>query len=74
MNKLLAKMFPGLRSVAWLKRIALALEEANEIQRERMALAYPEYARKHRKAPRKTEISTPTVEQWNSEWERRHQL
>jgi hypothetical protein len=68
------KLFPGLRTLALLRRIAKALEAGNQLARERMALEFPDYARKQPKSRkiRQTEITQPTVEEWNQNWRERH--
>lgn len=57
------KTFLALRFLAVLLRIARALEKSNEMARFRMkseGLTMPDS-----KKPKKTEISVPTVQQWN---------
>jgi hypothetical protein len=63
------KWFPGLRAVACLRRIAVALEEANELQRQWMAMQYPAW--RASAAGRKTrlaEVSVARVSDWNERW------
>ena len=68
------KLFPGLRTIALLRRIAKALEAGNQLARERMALEFPDYARKQPKARkvREAQITRPTIEDWNEGWRQRH--
>jgi hypothetical protein len=68
------KLFSGLRTIALLRRIAKALEAGNQLARERMALEFPDYARKQPKARkiRQTEITRPTIEDWNEIYRQRH--
>ncbi len=56
------KLFAGLRVIAWLKRIALALEEANQLTRVQMGIERPakQDARKW-----KAQIGRASVEQLN---------
>lgn len=68
------KLFPGLRTIALLRRIAKALEASNQLNRERMSLEFPDYARKQPKVRkiRQTEITRPTIEDWNESYRQRH--
>jgi hypothetical protein len=68
------KWFSGLRTIALLRRIAKALEAGNELSRERIALEFPEWGRRHqaRRVVRKTSITQPTTEEWNENWKHRH--
>lgn len=55
---------PGIRTVVLLRRIARALEERNQIERERIQM-------EHQPRPRRSKVSevfTPTVEQRNELW------
>lgn len=67
-------LFPGLRSIALLRRISKALEAGNQLTRERLSLEFPEYARKQPKARkiRQTEITQPTIDEWNEGYRQRH--
>jgi hypothetical protein len=68
------KLFAGLRTIALLRRIAKALEAGNQLAQERMALEFPDYARKQPKARkvRQTEITQPTIDEWNQAYRERH--
>lgn len=58
----------AIRSVALLRRIAMALEERNRIERERFQM---EYAPRRPEIPRRSrvrEVFTPSVEQRNELW------
>ena len=68
------KLFSGLRTIALLRRIAKALEAGNQLTRERMALEFPEYARKQprERKVRQTEITRPTTDEWNAGYRERH--
>lgn len=57
------KIFPSLRVLATLRRIAVALERANEIERSKLAKP---------KTPKLLEISVPSAEDWNSRWRAEH--
>ena len=65
-------LFTYLRAVAWLKRIALALEYGNRIARERMALELPEVRRRERGPAKMAEINRPTPADWNARYEEDH--
>jgi hypothetical protein len=58
--------FTTLRMVAMLKRIAVALEESNELNRLRM-----EREGLVGRKSKKVEISHPTVDSWNENHERK---
>jgi hypothetical protein len=64
------KWFPELRMLAFLRRIARALEESNELQRTRLKMEFPAW--RERPKPRKVEISVPTAAQWNERHRREH--
>ena len=68
------KLFSGLRTIALLRRIAKALEAGNQLSRERMALEFPDYARKQPKERkvRQTEIARSTIDEWNAAYRERH--
>jgi hypothetical protein len=53
-----------LRVLATLRRIAKAMERANELEMHRQELEYPPLA-KAEKPKRSAEISHPTVQDWN---------
>ncbi len=54
-----------LRLIAWLKRVALALERHNELLESQIrATARPS-------APKLVDISVPQVEQWNEAYHKR---
>jgi hypothetical protein len=57
-----------LRVAANLKRIATALETANDISRERMQREFPPTPR----PSRPIEISHPSVEDWNKRYYKEH--
>jgi hypothetical protein len=68
------KIFDGLRTLVFLRRIARALEAQNDLARERMTLDYPGWARTRKLAPRRSKLadfSVPTVEEWNEAYEER---
>ena len=70
------KWFTDLRSAAMLRRIAKALEAANELERERMSLEFEEYRRKIKpkaRNPRMTEVSHPTNREWNERWDKKQE-
>ncbi len=58
------KLGLALRAVALLRRIAKALERANELEQYRIERDYPPVASTSA-APRMAEVSRPTLEQWN---------
>lgn len=60
---MIARFFPTLRAVAWLKRIALALERANEIETQKLARP---------RTSKMAEITVPSTKDWNEKWEREH--
>ncbi|MFH1834050.1 MAG: hypothetical protein ABH877_03410 [bacterium] len=64
----------GLRAVALLRRIAKALEAANDLACERLALDHPEWGRAEglRKTSKLVDIGTASVADWNAEWRRTH--
>ena len=68
------KIFSSLRTIALLRRIAKALEASNELARQRMALEFPDYARKQprERKVRQTEITRPTTDEWNQGFRERH--
>jgi hypothetical protein len=61
------RWFPSLRAVAWLKRIALALEKANRLREEEMAASTPRL----RKASKVVDIGVADPEKWNKAWRER---
>ena len=70
-------IFSQLRVVVLLRRIARALEAANELSRDRLALEYPEWTRTHPKhRPRRTklvEVGVADVADWNKKWDEEHE-
>lgn len=56
------RLFSLRRIIRAIERLASAAEEANVISRQRLLHDYPILARAN--APRKVEISTPSVEDW----------
>ena len=70
------KWFSDLRALVLLRRIAKALEAANDLERERMCLEFEEYRRKLKpkaRNPRMTEVSHPTNKEWNERWGKRQE-
>lgn len=64
------KTLVELRMVAWLKRIALALERANQLEEHRQDLEFAPVAYKE---PRKAVFSHPSVKDWNKRWLAAHE-
>jgi hypothetical protein len=58
-------IFPTLRMLGFLRRIAKAMERIAEIDQARLELEFPE-ARKARKRPKVVEFSTANVDDWNA--------
>lgn len=56
------KTLVELRIVAWLKRIAMALERSNQLEQHRQDLEFPPVTYKE---PKKAVFSHPTIDQWN---------
>lgn len=63
------KLWPELRALVYLKRIAIAAESIAASQRNLSTLSTAEWERKHPAArPRATEISTMDIDKIESEW------
>ena len=65
-------LFPLFRAVVWLKRIALALETANDMTNRRMKLEHGAEWDRPRRKPELVKVTHPTVADWNKEWQRRN--
>jgi hypothetical protein len=61
-------IFANARQVAWLKRIALALEARNALEREKLAIDHPNY----RRPPKLASFEVASVEDWNAKWRKDH--
>lgn len=63
-----------LRIAAQLRRVAKALEAANDLARERLALDHPEWGRAEglRRAPRLVDLGVADVADWNERWRDGH--
>ncbi len=57
-----------LRVAAQLKRVAIALEVANDLRRERLEREFPPRV----KVGRMVEVSRPTIEDWNKRYYEEH--
>lgn len=68
------KWWAGLRMIGLLRRIAKALEAANELKREELGLAYPDWIARTRKRPKVVSIETASIEDWNAEWRKEQGL
>jgi hypothetical protein len=64
------RIFPSLRVVALLRRIAKALERANAINEERVRMEFPNSpsAKRLAKTPRHTEFSVADPAEWNKRY------
>ena len=69
------KWFPGLRAIACLRRIAVALEDANELHRQRLSLEFPAWRASGRSSGRNSgrtaklaEVSVAQARDWNERW------
>jgi len=60
--------------IGLLRRIAKALEAANELKREELGLAYPEWGQRARKRPKVVSIETASIDDWNEEWRKEQGL
>ena len=58
------EIFANLRVLATIRRIAKAMERANELEANRQGLEFPVVMPSHTSA-RRPVISRPTVEDWN---------
>lgn len=68
------KFLGQLRIIPLLRRIAVALEEANKIARERMAEEIPQVRKRARQPGLMAEIQHPTIEAWNTAQEERDSM
>lgn len=65
---------PMMRVAAQLRRIAKALEHANYIAEEELRLDHPESPLSFRKKRAKLlKIDTPSIKEWNEQWQQRQQ-
>jgi len=63
------KIFPELRSLVTLRRIAKALERSNDLTEEMLNRQFP--TRRERQAS-KVEFSVASSEDWNKRWAESH--
>jgi len=66
------KFFAELRVLGFLRRICRALEEANDLERQRIALEFPAWAKTKgiaARAPKLTEFGVADPKEWNARWD-----
>lgn len=64
-----SKWLPGARALVLLRRVGKALEEANDLERERLSLEFPAWRGKgSKKGPKIVEIGVADPKEWNSKW------
>lgn len=69
------KWFPEFRALALLRRIAKGIEESNRLNRARLELEHPEWARESRtarKPPKIVDFGVSTAEDFNEGWTKAH--
>ncbi len=66
------KIFAELRLLVTLRRIAKALEERNRIETAKLPVEAAARVGVKRRAPKLTDFSVATAEDWNKRWREQH--